>query len=95
MRILEASVASHPNQSGYRARTDRQLATIPSGLIGLLGVCLVLSLISFKHRVILFGFRSAMEGSLLFMGAAVFSWLPIVILLSLGLIPAGTWPGLL
>jgi hypothetical protein len=95
MRILEASVASHPNQSGYRARTDRQLATIPSGLIGLLGVCLALVLISFKHRLILFGFRSAFEGSLLFMAAATFSWLPIVILLSLGLIPAGIWPGLL
>ena len=94
-RILQASVASHPDQSGYLARTGRKLSVIPDGLIGLLAVCAFFALISFKPRMALYGFRAALEGSLLFILAAALSWLPMVLLLSIGLMPNGIWPGLL
>ena len=94
-RILQASVASHPAQSGYLARTGRKLSVIPDGLIGLLAVCAFFALISFKPRMALYGFRAALEGSLLFILVAALSWLPMVLLLSIGLLPNGIWPGLL
>ena len=94
-RILQASIASHPAQSGYLARTGRKLSVIPDGLFGLLAVCAFFALITFKPRMALHGFRAAFEGSLLFILAAALSWLPMVLLLSLGLIPSGVWPALL
>ena len=94
-RILQASVASHPAQSGYLARTGRKLSVIPDGLFGLLAVCAFFALISFKPRMALYGFRAAFEGSLLFILAAALSWLPMVLLLSIGLLPNGIWPALL
>jgi type IV secretory pathway TraG/TraD family ATPase VirD4 len=94
-RILQASIASHPAQSGYLARTGRKLSVIPDGLFGLLGVCAFFALISFKPRMALYGFRAAFEGSLLFILAAALSWLPMVLLLAIGLLPNGIWPGLL
>ena len=45
--------------------------------------------------MVLYGFRAALEGSLLFVLAAALSWLPMVLLLSIGLLPNGIWPGLL
>jgi type IV secretory pathway TraG/TraD family ATPase VirD4 len=94
-RILQASVARHPNQSGYLARTGRKLSAVPDGLFGLLAVCAFFALISFKARVVRGGFRAALEGSLLFILAAALSWLPMVLLLSIGLLPNGIWPALL
>ncbi|MCB8878531.1 type IV secretory system conjugative DNA transfer family protein, partial [Acidisoma silvae] len=41
------------------------------------------------------GVKAAFEGSLLFIVAAAVSWLPVVVLLALGLLPGGIWPGLL
>jgi type IV secretory pathway TraG/TraD family ATPase VirD4 len=94
-RILQASVARHPNQSGYMARTGRRLSAVPDGLFGLLAVCAVFALISFKARMLRGGFRAALEGSLLFILAAALSWLPMILLLSIGLLPNGIWPALL
>ncbi len=70
MRILEASVASDPNQSGYLARTGRKLSAIPDGLFGLLAACAFFALISFKSRMALYGFQAALKGSPLFILAA-------------------------
>jgi type IV secretory pathway TraG/TraD family ATPase VirD4 len=94
-RILQASIARHPYQSGYLARTGRKLSIIPDGLFGLLATCAFFALISFKPRMALHGFRAALEGSLLFILTAALSWLPMVLLLSIGLLPNGIWPGLL
>jgi len=69
-RVLQASVASHPNQSGYLARTGRKLSAIPDGLWGLLAACAFFALISLKPRMALYGFRAALEGSILFILAA-------------------------
>jgi type IV secretory pathway TraG/TraD family ATPase VirD4 len=94
-RILQTSVASHPNQSGYLARTGRKLSAVPDGLFGLLVACAFFALISFKRRAALNGFKAALEGSLLFIVAAAVSWLPVVLLLAIGVLPSGIWPGLL
>ncbi|MCB8878394.1 type IV secretory system conjugative DNA transfer family protein [Acidisoma silvae] len=94
-RILQASIARHPNQASYLARTGRHLARIPDGLIGLLAVCVVFALWSFKTRMIIHGFRAALEGSVLFILAAAASWLPVILLVSIGVLPGGLWPGLL
>ena len=94
-RALNASVGKHPGQSHYVARAGRKLLTIPGELVGLLSVCAFFALASFKLRMVRYGFRSALEGSLLFMGAACLSWLPMAVLLSLGVLPDGIWPGVL
>jgi type IV secretory pathway TraG/TraD family ATPase VirD4 len=94
-KMLTASLAQHATQAGYVDRTGRQLIKIPSGLIGLLAVCAFLVLVSFRRRMALNGFKNALEGSVLFMAAAAFSWLPMVFLLDVGILRGGIWPGLL
>jgi type IV secretory pathway TraG/TraD family ATPase VirD4 len=95
IQILDEVLAQHPAESGYAARTGRNLAAIPKGLLGLVGLCVFLVGISFKQRMIRFGMRSAVEGSLLFMAAAIVSWLPVVLLFAIGILPGGLIPGLL
>ena len=95
LQILDTAAAAHPNQAGYLARTGRRLSAIPDGLVGLLGACLFFALISFKGRMARGGFKAALEGSILFMAAAAVSWLPVVFLLAIGVLPGGLWPGLL
>ncbi len=95
IQILDEVLAQHPAESGYAARTGRKLAAIPKGLLGLVGLCVFLVVISFKQRMIRFGLRSAVEGSLLFMAAAIVSWLPVVLLFAIGVLPGGIVPGLL
>jgi IMP cyclohydrolase len=95
IHILDEVLARHPAESGYAARTGRKLAAIPKGLLGLVGLCVFLVVISFKQRMIRFGLRSAVEGSLLFMAAAIVSWLPVVLLFAIGVLPGGIVPGLL
>jgi type IV secretory pathway TraG/TraD family ATPase VirD4 len=95
VQILQEAIAKHPAESGYAARTGRKLAAIPDGLFGLLGACVFFALISFKRRMAAFGIRAALEGSLLFIAAAALSWLPVVLLLAVGVLPGGFVPGLL
>ena len=92
--LLLTSVASRPNQSHYLQRTGRSLAAIPHGLVGLLGVCLALALLTFPRRMAISGLGGAILGSGLFIVAAAVSWLPIVFLVAIGVLPDGVWPGL-
>lgn len=84
--ILNASLASHPGQGGYVAQTSRGLSIIPANLIGMLVLCLFFAGLTFPHRKAISGTRSAVEGSLLFVGAAVGSWLPVAILGAFGVL---------
>jgi type IV secretory pathway TraG/TraD family ATPase VirD4 len=93
-RILLASVAHHPNQAHYLARTHRRLAEIPNGLLGLIGVGLLLMVIGLARTVPVYGLRRAVAGSLMVIAVAAASWLPMILLLSLGLLPNGIVPGL-
>jgi type IV secretory pathway TraG/TraD family ATPase VirD4 len=91
LQVLDTAAATHPNASGYVAQTGRRLDAIPVNLLGLVVVCAIGAAVTFKRRMAMNGVARALLGSLIFIGAAVGSWLPLILLNALGLFPDTGW----
>ena len=77
---LTQSLAAHPDQAGYPARTRRALALIPDALIGITALALILVVVGFRRLVDRLGSRGAVSFSLLLLVALPASWLPLALL---------------
>jgi len=85
---LDQSLAAHPNQGGYGARTDRAMAAMLAGFLWVAGFALIVVAIGFRGLLARFGVRRAVGFSALFLLALPVSWLPIALLHALT-----GWPG--
>jgi len=77
---LAQSLAAHPNQGGYQARTSRAFAIIPDALIAITAIALILVVVGFRRFVDRLGFRGAVGFSLLLLVTLPASWLPFALL---------------
>jgi type IV secretory pathway TraG/TraD family ATPase VirD4 len=78
-RQLDQSLAAHPNQDGYMARTGRDLAAIPNAFLWIGGFALFAVIIGFRPLTVRLGVAAAVELSLLFLVALPLSWLPFAL----------------
>ena len=92
---LVQSLAAHPDQGGYRARTARALAAIPETLLGILGLAVILVVVGFRRLVDRLGTRGAVGFSLLLLVALPVSWLPLALLHAVTGWPGAMWLGFL
>ena len=77
---LARSLAAHPDQAGYQARTRSTLAAIPDALIGITAIALILVVLGFRRLVDRLGIRGAVGFSLLLLVMPLASWLPLALL---------------
>ncbi len=92
---LVQSLAAHPDQGRYRARTARALAAIPGTLLGILGLAVILVVVGFRSLVDRLGTRGAVGFSLLLLVALPVSWLPLALLHAVTGWPGAMWLGFL
>ena len=92
---LVQSLAAHPDQGRYRARTARALAAIPGTLLGILGLAVILMVVGFRRLVDRLGTRGAVGFSLLLLVALPVSWLPLALLHAVTGWPGAMWLGFL
>lgn len=79
-RQLNRSLAAHPDQDGYAARTRRALAAIPDAFLWIGGIALFAVAVGFRPLAVRLGVAGAVEFSLLLLVALPLSWLPFALL---------------
>jgi hypothetical protein len=92
---LAQSLAAHPDQAGYQARTARAFAAIPETLLGVLGLAAILVAVGFRRLVDRLGIRGAVGFSLVLLVVLPASWLPVVLLHAVTGWPGAMWLGFL
>lgn len=76
-RQLDASLAAHPGQGSYAARTGRKLWAIPDAFLWIAGFTLAGLLLAFRRLAAAMGPSKALGASLAALVALPLSWLPL------------------
>jgi Type IV secretory system Conjugative DNA transfer len=77
---LNQSLAAHPDQDGYAARTRRALAAIPDAFLWIGGIALFAVAVGFRPLAMRLGTAGAVEFPLLLLVTLPLSWLPLALL---------------
>jgi hypothetical protein len=80
IRQLNQSLAAHPNQDGYAARTGRDLAAVPNAFLWIGGIALFLVIVGFRPLAARLGPAGAVRASVGILVALPLSWLPFALL---------------
>ena len=80
IRQLNQSLAAHPNQDGYAARTGRDLAAVPNAFLWIGGIALFLVIVGFQPLAARLGPAGAVRASVGILVALPLSWLPFALL---------------